>query len=77
MGFHLLEIEINAEGKKLAYLSPIEENGGIASGFRISGPKPWGGSRTLAKLKISTEDFVRYIRDYAPDVLKEIKGRIE
>ena len=68
MSLYLLEIEQNAEGSKLAYLS----KDGDGCGFRIAGPKAWGGSRSLAKLKISTDDFVRFIESYAPDVLEAL-----
>lgn len=72
MALHILEIEQNTEGSKLAYLSPADENGDAQSGYRIAGPKAWGGSRNLAKLKISSRDLATYIKKYAPDVLAEI-----
>lgn len=72
MTTHYLQIERNMEGDKLAIMSPMDENGKLSSGYRISGPKAWGGSETLADIKISTEDFVQYIKDYAPDVLKQL-----
>ena len=70
---HLLEIEINAEGDKLAYLSPLDEKGETGSGYRISGPKPWGGSKNLASLKISESDIVAYIENYAPGIKRKLK----
>lgn len=66
---HLLEVEINAEGSKLAYLSPIDDEGKTTVGYRISGPKALGGSKNIARLKIGTNDLVRYVMEYAPDVL--------
>jgi hypothetical protein len=42
------------------------------SGYRISGPKAWGGSVKLAEIKISTDDLAHYIREYAPDVLEKL-----
>jgi hypothetical protein len=62
---HVLEIEVNAEGGNLAYLSPV----GSSSGYRIAGPKAWGGSKSIAKLNISSKDLASYIKMYAPDVL--------
>ena len=64
MGIHILDIEVNAEGSKLAYLSPE----GDANGYRIAGPKAWGGSKSIASLKVSDEDLISYIKAYAPKV---------
>jgi len=72
MAEHILDIEINAEGQKLAILSPTDESGDVQSGYRIAGPKAWGGSRNIARLKISTNDLARYIKEYAPDVAAEL-----
>lgn len=72
MTIHYLQIEQNAEGSKLAIMSPMDDEGKMSSGFRIAGPKAWGGSKTLADIKISTDDFVRYIKEYAPDVLEQL-----
>jgi hypothetical protein len=72
MATHYLQIEQNKEGHKLAIMSPINDDGSMSSGFRIAGPKAWGGSNTLADIKISTNDLARYIKEYAPDVLKEL-----
>ena len=72
MAIHYLQIERNAEGNKLAYMSPMDDEGKLSSGFRISGPKAWGGSKALADIEISTDDFVRYIKEYAPDVLEQL-----
>ena len=69
---HRFQIERNAEGSKLAYLSPVDEDNKTQSGFRIAGPKAWGGSRTLAEIDLSTNDIVRYIKQYAPDVMNEL-----
>lgn len=69
MTLHRLEIERNAEGNKLALLSPVDDNGEITSGYRIAGPKAWGGSYNLARIDISSDDLAAYIKDYAPDVL--------
>lgn len=73
MSSYILEVEINAEGAKLAYLSPTDENGNTQCGYRIAGPKAWGGSRNIAKLKISSADLIHFITHYAPDVLEELK----
>ena len=72
MAIHYLQIELNAEGNKLAHISPLDENGETTGGFRIAGPKAWGGSKTLADIKISTDDFVQYINEYAPDILEKL-----
>ena len=67
---HILEVAQNAEGNKLAYLSPAGSNGEPLSGYRIAGPKAWGGSKNLARLKIDSDDLAHYIKQYAPEVLK-------
>ena len=72
---HILEVRVNAEKSKLAYLSPTDENGKELSGYRIAGSKAWGGSNLLARLKISSEDLVTYIEQYAPEVLEELNLR--
>lgn len=73
MSAHLLEVEINAEGDKLACLSPIDSDGNVQCGYRIAGPKAWGGSRNIARLTITTDDLVAYIKQYAPDVVVAIQ----
>lgn len=69
---HRLEIERNAEGRKLAYLSPITDSGECAGGYRIAGPKAWGGSDLIASIDIDEADLLAYIKGYAPDVVKAI-----
>lgn len=69
---HLFEICRNAEGHLLAYLSPLDEEGREKSGYRIAGPKAWGGSKSLAKIKISTSDLAVYVNQYAPDVRRMV-----
>ena len=64
----ILEIEQNAEGYKLAYLSKEGSN----SGFRIAGPKAWGGSKNLATLKISEADLIGFIKQYTPELIAQI-----
>ncbi len=63
----VLDIEINAEGSKLAYLS----RDGAGCGFRIAGPKAWGGSRNIAKLKFSEDDLICFIKGYAPEIISK------
>ncbi len=75
MGLHILEIEKNAENSLLAILSPADENEKLKSGYRIAGPKAWGGSNNLATLKIDSEDLIIYITSYAPEVIEGIKLR--
>ena len=72
MDIHILQIERNAEGSVLAYLSPTDENGVQQDGYRIAGPKAWGGSENIAKLKISEKDLITYIKKYAPDICKKL-----
>lgn len=68
MKTYTLEVCINAEGHKLAYLG--ETNGDSA--YRIAGPKAWGGAETLATLKIEERDLITFLKGYAPDVVKKL-----
>jgi len=70
---HLLEIDKNAEGNILAVMAPMNENGEVDVGYRIAGPKAWGGSVNLARLFVSDNDLVRYIKEYAPHLIDEFK----
>jgi hypothetical protein len=67
----ILEIERNAEGDDLAYLSV--EGSGV--GYRIAGPKAWGGSRQLVKLNIRRADLITFIKDFAPDLIEKLTKR--
>jgi len=62
------EIHRNAEGSILAYATLKGEG----SGYRIAGPKAWGGSKKLAEIDISQRDLVEFIRSYAPAALADI-----
>lgn len=73
MKLHMLEVEINSEGDKLVYLHPLDDKGETNGGRRIAGPKAWGGSRNIARLNVSSEELVRYIKDHAPDVVEALK----
>lgn len=70
MKLHILEIEQNAEGGKLAYLSKEGES----CGYRVAGPKAWGGSKNIAKLKIREDDLVEYIKIYAPEIIDKLNN---
>jgi hypothetical protein len=73
---HLLEVEINGEGNELAYLSPLDEKGETEGGYRITGPKPWGGSENIARLKISESDIIHYIQQYAPEIGRKLNTEL-
>lgn len=68
-----IEILRNGEGDDLAYFSPIDEHGEVESGYRIAGPKAWGGAAMLASIDISEADLFECIKSYAPNVFKAIK----
>jgi len=72
---HRIEICKNGEYSKLAYMAPVNEDGEIDSGYRIAGPKGWGGTSTIATIDISEENLIKYIKEYAPNVLKELRSR--
>lgn len=65
------EIHRNAEGGILAYCSPV----GGSVGYRIAGPKAWGGSKELAAIEIRQDDLVEFVMSYAPQALAEILRR--
>lgn len=72
---YLLEVEINAEGSKLAYLGKGTKDGYMDDGcYRIAGPKAWGGSRNIARLEISDHDMVEFIKCYAPEIVEQLKA---
>ena len=68
----ILDIEVNAEGNKLAILTKIGDEG---SGYRLAGPKAWGGSRNIATLKFKASDLVRFITDYAPEIISMLNKK--
>lgn len=72
---YLLEVEINAEGNKLAYLGKGTKDG-YAEGcsYRIAGPKAWGGSQNIARLEISDHDMVEFIKCCAPEIVEQLKA---
>lgn len=65
---YILEVEENAEGSKLAYLGMKDG----AGAYRIAGPKAWGGSRNLARLEISENDLIEFIKCYAYDIIPKL-----
>ncbi len=73
---YLLEVEINAEGNKLAYLGKGNREDGYTDDgcYRIAGPKAWGGSRNLARLEISEHDLSEFINIYAPELIKQLNA---
>ncbi len=62
-----LEIVKNGEGHVTAILS----REGDSCGYRIAGPKLWGGHTRIATLSISHNDMEIFIREYAPELGKE------
>jgi len=62
-----LEIRRNGEGQLFAVMSRDE-----ASGYRIAGPKAWGGSEDVASLTINPSDLITFIREYVPELIPEI-----
>ncbi len=71
---YLLEVEINAEGGKLAYLGKGTTQDGYTDGgcYRIAGAKAWGGSRNIARLEISDSDMVEFIKSYVPEIIERL-----
>ena len=68
MKSHKFEIHRNAEGDKLAYISVVGDN----CGWRIAGPKAWGGSKCLAGIEFTDKDLVDYICKYAKHLIPMI-----
>jgi len=64
MDNEIYEFEIcrNAEGGTLAYANLK----GDSLGYRIAGPKGWGGTKTLANIEIKQHDLVEFVQSYAP-----------
>jgi hypothetical protein len=70
---YLLEVDINAEGQKLACIGKGTKEGYTDGGcYRIAGQKAWGGSRNIARLEISESDLVEFIKSYAPEIIPQL-----
>lgn len=69
----IFEVEVNAEGDQLCNAS-VEGDG---CGYRISGPKPWGGSRKVAEVKIKESDMIEFIKCYCPHVMKALQAALK
>jgi hypothetical protein len=68
----ILDVSKNAEGGTLAILSTLDKKGDRYDGFRIAGPKAWGGSNNIASLKLTTDDLIDFIKGYTPEIIKEL-----
>lgn len=65
---HILQVGRNKEGHTLAYLNPKDGDFGL----RIAGPKAWGGFDEYTSLEISDESLIRYIKEYAPNIIPHL-----
>ena len=41
----------------LTYVASVEGNSLYLNGYRIAGPKPWGGGRTLEEWEVTRDDI--------------------
>ena len=64
----LLEVVSGAEGP---HISLSSDNG--QSGYRIAGPKAWGGGRTIHKFNISPDELRRWLDEEFPVTAKDQK----
>lgn len=58
-GFVLIEVVNGAEGPSLCV-------GDEDSGYRIAGPKPWGGGRTIHRFTVKADELRKQLDEYAP-----------
>lgn len=63
-----IDVVKGVEGHSL-YIMNYDGSGG--TGFRIAGPKPWGGGQTIHSFQIDMLD-VGKINEYAKEVYKQI-----
>lgn len=63
-GFVFIEVVSGVEGPSL-YV------GNKNSGYRISGPKPWGGGRTLHQFRVNADELRKQLDEYAPAKARE------
>lgn len=68
----IFEIGVNAEGDQLCH-AHVEGDG---CGYRISGPKAWGGMRSISTLKIEQSDMFRFITENCPDLADFIAEKV-
>lgn len=64
-----IEVHKNAEGDFIAYF----QNNKSGSGYRIAGPKAWGGSTRITKLQFCEYDLISALKMQAPEVVKKLK----
>lgn len=58
-GFVMVEVVNGVEGPSL-YV------GDKSSGYRIAGPKPWGGGRTIHRFTVNVDELRKQLDEYAP-----------
>lgn len=70
---HTLEILRNAEGGKLAYINGNTRN---ECGFRIAGPKGWGGTSKITGIEMDDSALIHYVtsRCYGHDLAKQLRS---
>lgn len=57
-----IEVDKGVEGHSLSIM--LFDKEGDAEGFRLCGPKPWGGAKVEHSFKIDMED-IKKINEYA------------
>lgn len=67
----LLEVGVLPDGRKIAYASAK----GARHGFRIAGPKAYGGVRNLATLEFSEADLLAFIDTCAPHLRAKLAAQ--
>ena len=58
-GFVLLEVVHGCEGPSL-YVGDED------SGYRISGPKPWGGGDVIHSFRVNADELRKQLDEYSP-----------
>lgn len=75
MKYHQFDIDVNAERNALIVAVPLKKNKEVGDcGYRIAGPKAWGGYSNIARFHITETPLVNFVKKYAPDVLEALKN---
>lgn len=71
---HIIEVDVNGERSSLSVFSPLKSNGEADSGYRIAGPKAWGGYSNFTSFKITETPLVNFVKKHATDIAEALKS---
>lgn len=75
MKHHRIDIERNAELSLIVFATPLKQNKEVGdSGYRLIGPKAWGGSKNIASFDITETPLVNFIKKFSPEMVEAFKN---